>query len=374
MAEKSRTKDKGGKRNTPFGMPAWVLPVVAVVSVVIGLGLGVAIDLWRRPPPVPVAHEPRRDVPPPVVRNLTVPDTSDTLPPSVLAPRPAEPSHPAQDMQPSHDTAIALPPPPPRPDAAPSEDAPEKAAEKPPEKFAPPRPLAAPAGAPVVAIVIDDVGLDRVHTDMVLALPPQVTLSLMTYADHVAALAARAHDAGHEIFAHVPMQPMSAHEDPGPHALTVTMDDRTVEATLADNLDGWRGYVGVNNHMGSRFTMDRERMGVVMGDLKERGLIWLDSRTTNKSIGPEAAQAAGVPYVTRDIFLDNVETVDAVRAQLAQLVTVAKSHGSAIAIGHPHAATIAALKEALPTLPERGVTLVPVTEILKRQQAAAHPS
>jgi len=126
--------------------------------------------------------------------------------------------------------------------------------------------------------------------------------------------------------------------------------------------------------MGSRFTMDRARMAVVMEELKARGLLWLDSRTTTESVGPAAAQSAGVPYVTRDIFLDNIETVDAVLEQLDHAVATAKSRGTAIAIGHPHDATIAALKQALPTLKDRGVALVPVTEILKRQQAHARPS
>jgi polysaccharide deacetylase 2 family uncharacterized protein YibQ len=126
--------------------------------------------------------------------------------------------------------------------------------------------------------------------------------------------------------------------------------------------------------MGSRFTLDKARMAVVMEELKARGLFWLDSRTTNDSVGPAAAQAASVPYVARDVFLDNVSTVPAVLEQLDRLIATAKSRGRAIAIGHPHDATIAALKQVLPTLPERGVVLVPVTEILKRERGAQRPS
>src|SRR6185295_1126231 len=112
----------------------------------------------------------------------------------------------------------------------------------------------------------------------------------------------------------------------------IAMDAENIRATLADSLDKWQGYVGVNNHMGSRFTLDKERMSVVMEELKARGLFWLDSRTTNDSVGPAAAQAAGVPYVARDVFLDNVSTVPAVLEQLDRLIATAKSRGTAIAI------------------------------------------
>jgi polysaccharide deacetylase 2 family uncharacterized protein YibQ len=365
MAKKSPSP-----KQQPFGLSIWTLAGIAVVSVVVGLGLGVAADLLHRPPaPVAVVHQPRRDVPPPVVRDLTAHEDADSGPPSVLAPRAPDAAAPPHDG--TQDVARALPPPSPRPE---TEEQPPPAPQRAPVAVPALLPRTKTTGAPVVAIVIDDLGLDRAHTDMVLALPPAVTLSLMTYADHVGDLANRARAAGHEILAHVPMQPLSSHEDPGPHALTVAMDGSAVRATLAHDLDGWQGYVGVNNHMGSRFTADRAHMDMVMDDLRTRGLLWLDSRTTAASAGPAAAQAAGVPYVTRDIFLDNVETVAAVRSELAHLVAAAKAHGSAIAIGHPHAATIAALKDVLPTLADQGVTLVPVTEILRRQQAPPHPS
>jgi polysaccharide deacetylase 2 family uncharacterized protein YibQ len=122
--------------------------------------------------------------------------------------------------------------------------------------------------------------------------------------------------------------------------------------------------------MGSKFTGDRGRMLIVMTALKERGLLWLDSKTTGDSAGPSAAREAGVPYVERDVFLDNTETVEAITAQLAQAVGVARSRGTAVAIGHPHDATIAALRQFLPRLQAEGVALAPLTEILKRRTEA----
>jgi len=232
-------------------------------------------------------------------------------------------------------------------------------------------PAAADAARPVLAIVIDDMGLDRPRALRTIALRGPLTLSLMTYADNLPELVKQAHAGGHEVMAHLPMEPVSPKENPGKGALLARMDDAAIRKTIADDLDGWSGYVGINNHMGSKFTADRSRMAVVMEELKARGLMWLDSRTINDSAGPGAARALGVPFITRDIFLDNVETPDAIRVQLELAKTTAKSRGTAVAIGHPHEATIAALKDWLPGLAEAGVQLVPATEILKRRSEKA---
>ncbi len=225
----------------------------------------------------------------------------------------------------------------------------------------------ATAGQPVIAIVIDDMGVDRARSLRMVELQGPLTLSVMTYAAGVADLAGRARRAGHEVMAHLPMEPLDPKENPGRGALRVDMDAATIRATLAADLDPWSGYVGINNHMGSKFTGDRARMDVVMAELKTRGLLWLDSKTVPGSAGTAAAQAAGVPFVERDVFIDNEQTVAAVLAQLAEVEKIARSRGTAIAIGHPHDATLQALGQWLPALEERGVALVPVTEILKRR-------
>jgi polysaccharide deacetylase 2 family uncharacterized protein YibQ len=225
----------------------------------------------------------------------------------------------------------------------------------------------APAGQPVIAIVIDDMGVDRARSLRMVDLPGPLTLSVMTYAEGAGDLAGRARRAGHEVMAHLPMEPLDPKENPGRGALRVTMDNAAIRATLAADLDPWSGYVGINNHMGSKFTGDRARMNVVMAELKTRGLLWLDSKTVPGSAGTVAAQAAGVPYVERDVFIDNEQTIAAVLAQLAEAEKIARARGTAIAIGHPHDATLQALSQWLPEAEARGVGLAPVTEILKRR-------
>ena len=128
----------------------------------------------------------------------------------------------------------------------------------------------APAGIPVVAIVIDDMGLDRARSLRMMELEGPLTVSLMTYADGLTDLVVRAHKAGHEVMGHLPMEPVDPNEDPGPGALLTTMNGAAISRHLADYLDSWRGYVGINNHMGSKFTADAARMTLVMKELKAR--------------------------------------------------------------------------------------------------------
>jgi hypothetical protein len=224
----------------------------------------------------------------------------------------------------------------------------------------------------MVAVVIDDMGLDEVRSQKVLALPGPLTLSFLTYANDLPTWAARARTAGHEVLAHIPMEPLDAAHSSGPGSLRVAMNAAEVRAQLAAGLDGWSGYVGVNNHMGSRFCQNRALMDAVMAELKSRALLWLDSRTTAATEGKAAAEAARVPYLERDVFLDNVDSVDAVLAQLKELEAIGRQMGAAIAIGHPRDTTIEALDLWLSSLEKRRLALVPVTALQGPQPAATH--
>jgi polysaccharide deacetylase 2 family uncharacterized protein YibQ len=236
-------------------------------------------------------------------------------------------------------------------------------------RFAVPAP---PAGdRPLVAVVIDDLGLDRRRTAAVIALPGPLTLSFMTYAQDLPDQAEAGRRAGDELLLHVPMEPIDHREDPGPHALLVAMSTEEILAQLRWGLDRFTGFVGINNHMGSKFTGDARGMAVVMAELRRRGLIFLDSKTTAKSVGTREAAATGVPYAARDVFLDDDPTPAAIDRQLARVATVARHSGSHIAIGHGHDLTIAALRAWLPTLREKGFALVPLSAVVRRRMTRA---
>ena len=219
---------------------------------------------------------------------------------------------------------------------------------------------------PLVAIVIDDVGIDRPRSKRAWDLPGPLTLSFLPYAKDLREQARTARGRGHELMLHLPMEPNGCN-DPGPNALLVSLTDTELKQRVGQALDSFDGYVGVNNHMGSRFTTFRPGMETVLRQFKARGLMFLDSRTTAQTIGDQTAQELGVPSIVRHVFLDDDESLDAVRRKLADVEAVARRQGFVVAIGHPHEATLQALAEWLPTLQAKGMVLAPATAVLRKR-------
>jgi hypothetical protein len=341
-------KKKKAKTSTRRWFPVRIrLSVVAAAVLVFG-GLFAVIHASRVPEPRPSDH-------------LRV-----TLPPP---PRPA-PARLTEPAKPPAPPAAAPAPTPPA--AAPAQVAPPPSSSELPawRRFAAvtPRPI---EDRKLIAIVIDDMGVDRKRSERAAALPAPLTLSWLPYATDVGRQAAAARAAGHEILLHAPMQPQG-HENPGPHALLTSLSADEIRRRLDADLDLLPEAVGLNNHEGSLFTRDARAMAPVIDELKHRGLLFLDSRTTGASIAADAARAASVPYAVRDVFLDNVMTVDAVRAQLAEVEAIARRRGFAVAIGHPHDATLEALEPWLRSLASRGFVQVPISAIV--QYRIEHPS
>ena len=224
----------------------------------------------------------------------------------------------------------------------------------------------APAGPALVALCIDDLGEDVAATEEAMRLPRAVALSFLPYAPTTPGFAARAREEGHAVLAHVPMQAIGG-SNPGPMALEIGMTPDEITRRLAWSLERVPGAVGVNNHEGSRFTSDQGALVPVMAMLKARGLFFFDSRTSGGSRGEAAARAAGVASVGRDIFLDDDQSEAAVTAQLNALVATAKRQGVAVAIGHPHAATLRLLKAWLAQ--DHGVKLVTLPEAMRARAA-----
>ena len=223
---------------------------------------------------------------------------------------------------------------------------------------------------PQIAIVIDDAGLNLAGTARLNSLPPPLTISFLSYAGDLDRQTAGARRAGHELFLHVPMAPQSSSEDPGPRALLPELAEDELVDRLRWALSRFNGFVGVNNHMGSRFTRDEGAMTILLRELKDRGLAFLDSRTTDASVGSVVAAQIRVPFAVRDVFLDHEIDTTEIMNQLSRLEELARRNGSAIAIGHPHKATLDVLESWLPSLAERGLVLVPVSAIIKRRAVA----
>lgn len=227
-----------------------------------------------------------------------------------------------------------------------------------------PMPASMRREAPAIAIVIDDLGPDVTATRTAIALPKAVTLAFLPYGDDTPSLARAAGRAGHQVMVHAPMEPEGA-DDPGPMALRTGLSAAENLRRFDWDLSRVPGYAGVNNHMGSLFTQDRAALMPVMERLSGTGAFFLDSRTTAKSVVVPLARAFGIASAGRDVFLDDVETADAVEDQLAETERIARENGVAIAIGHPHAVTLEALRIWTAYVTRRGYRLVPVSTAIR---------
>jgi hypothetical protein len=236
-----------------------------------------------------------------------------------------------------------------------------------------PKPAApAPPGAaglapalPRAVIVIDDLGYHKQLGMAFIELKAPVTFSFLPQAPYAREMAALAHQNGKETLIHLPMEPKTYPEvDPGPGALLVSMSAEEVHSILVKDLEEFPHVTGANNHMGSRFTEDREKMGQVLGLMKKRRLLFLDSITTSRSVVPVLASELGVKYVHRDLFLDNVVEKEAIRQQLHKMVVQARAKGTVIACGHPYLLTLQTLKEELPRL-QKEVQLVTLAQLIR---------
>lgn len=225
-------------------------------------------------------------------------------------------------------------------------------------------------GKPLIAIVIDDVGVSRRHSAASIALPGPLTMSFLTYADGVNQQAEEARRQGHEIMLHVPMEPSSETIDPGPNALLAGMPEPELRARLTWAMRQLDGYVGINNHMGSRFTQDQDGMRTVLETISRSGHFFLDSRTSGGSVAGEIAHDLGMPFASRNVFLDHEDDIPVIRRQLEQVERLARQNGAVIAIGHPRPKTTEVLREWIPTLQAKGLQLAPVTAIVRQQWLA----
>ncbi len=231
-------------------------------------------------------------------------------------------------------------------------------------------PVSVDLGKPMIAVIIDDLGIDQKRTRAAIALPGPLTLAFIPYGYNLRDLVGSARASRHEIMLHLPMEPLNPDIDPGPNALRVGLDPGERARRLEWAFKRFNGYVGVNNHMGSRFTAWAEGMRPVLARLRERGLLFVDSITTQDTTGYRLARRMGVPNVTRDIFLDHDQRPEAIAAALARTEKIAWNRGVAVAIGHPHDATIAELARWIPLLEERGIQLVPISAVVR----ATNPS
>ncbi len=201
---------------------------------------------------------------------------------------------------------------------------------------------------PRVALIIDDFGyVAPAVVDSFLALDVPLTIAVLPYQQYSRLSAERGDSAGKEVILHLPMEGRAG-SNPGPDALLDSLSESEVRVRTRRALDDVPHLVGANNHMGSVFTADSQRMRWMMEEIAARRLYFLDSRTGPRSTGDAIARTLGVRTARRDVFLDNERTPEAIARQWALVLERARAQGSAVAIGHVYPETLAALRELLP--------------------------
>ena len=201
-------------------------------------------------------------------------------------------------------------------------------------------------GVPRLVIVIDDIGEDMNAARALAGLPYPVTFAVWPRSTHARRAAEVGHAAGLEILIHQPTEPMKYPEmNPGPGALFTSLPEAEIEARVRDSITRVPHAVGMNNHMGSRFTRDRRAAAAMVRPLRNHGFFVLDSMTHPGSVLFEEAARQGIPSLKRDIFLDSVPGRDNVLRQLRKAENIALVTGRAVAIGHPLPDTLAVLRD-----------------------------
>ena len=218
-----------------------------------------------------------------------------------------------------------------------------------------------------VAIVIDDLGESYGSFEELSSMNVPFTYSILPFQTHSLRIADAVNSRNGEVVLHLPLEPWNSSEHAINHGTLLTsMSEEELRAQLDRNINALPHLSGVSNHMGSKFTENREKMETVLQAVKANGLYFLDSRTSDKTVGYALAKEMYIKTAKRNLFIDNDHNQLSAEKQLQKIPRLAKKNGGhLIAIGHPYPSTITALKKGVPLLQEQGITIVPLSQLLK---------
>ncbi len=236
---------------------------------------------------------------------------------------------------------------------------------RPAEVYSSATPASKSEALPRIAIVIGGMGLSTTATETAIdALPGEVTLAFAPYGAEVDRLANRARQSGHELALQIPLEPYDYPDnDPGPHTLLTGLSTDQNRDRLHWIMSRFTGYVGVLNYMGARFTASDESLRPILGELRDRGLIYLDDGTSPRSIAGNISAEVGLPFAQANLVIDAVPSQKEIESQLSKLVEIAKMRGIAIGVGSGLPITIHAIDEWAQQLKSEGVVLVPASVV-----------
>lgn len=221
-------------------------------------------------------------------------------------------------------------------------------------------------GTGSLAIIVDDMGSSMSEARSLAAIGVPLDFSIIPGLKNFREVAVFAGSRGIETMIHIPMQSKGWPERRlEANGLLLSMSDAEIRERVAGFLSDIPGAVGANNHMGSEFSEHEDRMGSVLETLKSKNLFFVDSVTSTDTVGLRLAREMGMKSGRRHVFLDNIQERGYILGQLDQAVRLSRKTGVAIAICHPHPETIAALASVLPGLAAKGITLVPVSQLVR---------
>jgi polysaccharide deacetylase 2 family uncharacterized protein YibQ len=219
--------------------------------------------------------------------------------------------------------------------------------------------------SPKAAFIIDDLGYETEVAKKIVELEFPVALSILPFLQYSEFVAEEGKKNNQEIMLHLPMEANNSGIDPGPGAIKSYMSEEEIRQAVRDCILNFPYVIGVNNHMGSKITEDREIMEIILEEIREYNLFFIDSITTKNSIAYEAAQEMGIKSAVRSVFLDNENDMEYIKGQMLEVQETALREGEAIAIGHSRINTFYVLKRMVPELIKAGIEIVPVSELVK---------
>ncbi|MCX5693253.1 MAG: divergent polysaccharide deacetylase family protein [Candidatus Omnitrophica bacterium] len=226
-----------------------------------------------------------------------------------------------------------------------------------------------------VAFVLDDWGYSLNNIDALFQIDRPVTLAVLPHLRYSKEISDRVIKYGREydIILHLPLESKSG-KFPERDTIRRNMEKNRVLSILRADIESVPGIIGVSNHQGSRATENKEIMKIILEELKKRNLFFLDSRTTPVSVCGNISGKIGLRYAERNVFLDLAQKKEEkqcrayIKKQIRELINIAKTRGSAIAVGHDKKLTIEVIKDSIPDIEKENIKIVPLKELVGKYE------
>ena len=219
--------------------------------------------------------------------------------------------------------------------------------------------------SPKVAFIIDDLGYETEVARKMIELEFPVALSILPFLQYSKFIAEEAKKYNQEVILHLPMEANDSSTNPGPGAIKLYMPEEEIRQTVRKCLLNFPYIIGTNNHMGSKITENRKIMEIILEEIREYNIFFIDSITSKNSVAYEIAQEMGIKSAVRSVFLDNENDMDYIKEQMLKVQETALREGEVIAIGHSRINTFYVLKKMTPELIKAGIEIVPLSELVK---------